>query len=153
MYKLSSSEPAAEVVWRGDAKNALYSSNVTPVIDDGIIYGCDCRGGSLVAARLSDGERLWETTAPTAGADERRPGHGSAFLTKNGDHYYIASETGDLIIARLTPEKYEEISRFHVLEPTSSAFGRPVVWSAPAFANRSAYMRNDREIVCVDLAE
>ena len=29
--------------------------------------------------------------------------------------------------------------------------GRPVVWSHPAFANKSVYARNDQEIVCVSL--
>jgi hypothetical protein len=30
--------------------------------------------------------------------------------------------------------------------------GRAVVWSHPAFAQRSMYARNDHEIVCVSLA-
>jgi outer membrane protein assembly factor BamB len=63
-----------------------------------------------------------------------------------------ANEKGDLIIARLSPKGYEEISRAHVLAPTTYAFGdRDVVWSAPAFADRCAFMRNDKEIVCVAL--
>ena len=153
LYKLSTDKPAAEVVWRGKPKTALYAANVTPMIDDGIIYGSDCSSGQMIAARLSDGERLWETTAPTAGADVRRPGHGSAFMAKNDDRYYIVSETGDLIIAKLSAESYEEISRFHILQPTSDAFGRPVVWSHPAFAKRSVFARNDKELVRVDLAQ
>ena len=48
---------------------------------------------------------------------------------------------------------YDEIGRFHVLEPTSSTFGRAVVWSHPAYANRCLYARNDKEIVCVSLAK
>jgi hypothetical protein len=39
-----------------------------------------------------------------------------------------------------------------VLDPTNTAWGRDVVWSHPAFANRSVYARNDKEIVCVSLA-
>ena len=39
-----------------------------------------------------------------------------------------------------------------VLEPTNNTFGRPVVWSHPAFAQRCLFARNDRELVCVDLA-
>ena len=31
--------------------------------------------------------------------------------------------------------------------------GRKVIWSYPAFANRSVYARNDREIICVSLAQ
>jgi outer membrane protein assembly factor BamB len=58
-----------------------------------------------------------------------------------------------LLIARLTPKSYEAISRAHLLEPTTEAFGRKVVWSHPAYANRSAFMRNDKEIICVSLAD
>ena len=42
--------------------------------------------------------------------------------------------------------------RAHLLEPTGTAAGRAVLWSHPAFANRRAYARNDKEIICVDLA-
>jgi hypothetical protein len=40
----------------------------------------------------------------------------------------------------------------HLLEPTNKAAGRSVVWSHPAFANRSIYARNDKEIICYSLA-
>jgi hypothetical protein len=32
-----------------------------------------------------------------------------------------------------------------------ASFGRDVLWSHPAFANRSVYVRNDKEIICVSL--
>jgi hypothetical protein len=64
----------------------------------------------------------------------------------------LFSEQGDLIFAKLSPEKYEEISRARLLEPDNRDPGRPVVWSHPAFANRCVYARNDHEIVCVSLA-
>jgi hypothetical protein len=57
-----------------------------------------------------------------------------------------------LILAELTPQAYRELGRAHVIEPTSDAFGRPVVWTHPAYANRHAFIRNDKEIICVDLA-
>ena len=63
------------------------------------------------------------------------------------------SETGELIIAKLSAERYEELDRARILAPTNEAFGRPVVWSHPAFANRRMVARNDQEIVCVSLAE
>ena len=58
-----------------------------------------------------------------------------------------------LIIACLSPAGYEEISRTHLLEPTNRDAGRLVVWSHPAFANRSMYARKDKEIIRVSLAE
>ncbi len=63
------------------------------------------------------------------------------------------NETGHLIIAKLSRAGYEEVDRWKMLEPTGSAFGRSVVWSHPAFANRCVYGRNDKEIVCVSLDE
>ena len=37
--------------------------------------------------------------------------------------------------------------RVQLLEPTNEDPHRSVVWSHPAFANRSVYARNDRELV------
>jgi outer membrane protein assembly factor BamB len=150
LFKMKPNGTGLEIVWRGVAKSALYAANATPLIDGETLYGSDCDTGALIALNLRDGKRLWSTFEPTTG--QRRASHGTAFLVKNGDHYYLASETGDLIIARLSPEKYEEVSRAHILKPTGEAFGRSVVWSHPAFANQCCFLRNDEELVCVDLA-
>jgi len=40
-----------------------------------------------------------------------------------------------------------------VIEQTNNAFGRKVVWSMPAFAQKKAFIRNDKELICVDLAK
>ena len=57
------------------------------------------------------------------------------------------------MIATLSRAGYEEISRTHLIEPTNVAFGRDVVWCAPAYANRAVVVRNDKEIIRVSLAE
>ena len=75
----------------------------------------------------------------------------SAFIVKQADRFFLYNETGDLIIARLTPQGYEGISRAHLLDPTNKAGGRPVTWSHPAFADGSIFVRNDRELIRVDL--
>src|SRR5437763_1723796 len=152
LFKLSRDKPAVDVVWIAKPNQAVFCSNSTPQIDGEAIYGNDCEVGNLRGVSLASGERLWETFKPTTGGD-RRESHGTAFLTKNGDRYFIFSETGDLIVARLTPEKYEEISRAHLIEPTNEAFGRPVVWNHPAYANKCVFVRNDKEIVCTNLAK
>jgi outer membrane protein assembly factor BamB len=151
LFQLDRTKPAVKVAWEGTPMTGVFCANSTPLIDGGTIYGNDCEVGNLRAVKLETGERLWETFQPTTGGD-RRASHGTAFLTKNGDRYFLFSETGDLVIARLTPEKYEEISRAHLLEPTSECFGRAVVWSHPAYANRCIFARNDKEIICASLA-
>ena len=74
-------------------------------------------------------------------------------MIRNEDRFFLFAETGQLILADLTNEGYEEHGRMQVLEPTGDCFGRPVVWSHPALANKKLFVRNDKEIVCVDLAE
>lgn len=150
LLKLGSDAPTAEVAWRGQGNTSIYCSNSTPVVVDGVMYGTDCRAGSLRATEFETGKRLWETYDLTA--SHRPTNHGTVFLVRTGDRFFLFSETGDLAIARLSAEKYEEISRAHVIEPTGEAFGRPVVWTHPAFANRCAFIRNDKELICVSLA-
>jgi outer membrane protein assembly factor BamB len=153
-FRLSSDKPAATRIWEGKRDTAVYPVNSTPFIEDGIIYGVD-QPGALRAVRIETGERLWETHRPVVGRDEppgTRHGSGTAFLVKNGDRFVIFGETGDLILAKLSATGYQEISRVKILEPTLSTFGRTMVWSHPAFANRCVYARNDKEIVCVSLA-
>lgn len=151
LLKLDDASPAAEIVWRGKASNAVYCANSTPFLEDGMIYGCDISTGALMGVRLQDGERLWQTLEPTTGGT-RRERYGTAFLVKHEDRFLLFSETGHLILARLTPQGYSEISRFPLLEPTTAVFGRNVVWSHPAFAQRSVFARNDKELVRVNLA-
>ncbi len=151
LLKLADDRPAVDIVWRGEPQTAVYSSNVTPFMLDGVIYGCDIQTGALMAVRMADGERLWQTVAPTMGPD-RRGRYGTAFLIRHEDRFFLFSETGDLILARLSSEGYEELDRTRVLEPTNEVFGRRLVWSHPAFAHRSVFARNDKELVRVSLA-
>ncbi|MGE3780349.1 MAG: PQQ-binding-like beta-propeller repeat protein, partial [Pirellulaceae bacterium] len=151
VLRLAADRPAAEEVWRGQTKNSVYCANSTPFVSDGYVYGCDCNTGHLRCVRLADGERQWETLVPTAGGDQRAA-HGTAFIVRHQDRYFLFSETGDLILCRMTPAGYDEVDRAHLLEPTSSAFGRNVVWSHPAFAQRCVFARNDKEVICVSLA-
>ena len=85
---------------------------------------------------------------------KRRIRHGTAFLYRLGesDQFYIMSENGDFIIAELTTRGYREIGRQHILEPTNFTAGRKVVWSPPAFADRTLFARNDKKLVAVDLS-
>ncbi len=135
--------------WTGSKDVGVYCSNMTPLIQDGVVYGIDVEKGWLAAVRLSDGERLWTTYEPTT--NDRRARHATAFIVSLGDRAVLFNESGDLIMAKLTPEKYVELGRTHLLEPTGEAFGRSVVWSHPAFANGHVFARNDKEVVCVSL--
>ena len=66
----------------------------------------------------------------------------------------MLNERGELIIARLSPKGYEEISRAKLLDPTLQGLNERggVCWSHPAFAYRHVFARNDKQLVCADLA-
>ena len=150
LLQLGRDKPSAEVVWRGQKDVGIGPVSSVPFLEGETMYGVD-RQGELRGVNLQDGAHLWSTYAPTT--TRGRANSGTAFLVKNGDRFFLFGETGDLVIARLTPAGYDEISRAHLIDPTTDAFGRDVVWSHPAFANRCVFVRNDKEIVCVSLAE
>lgn len=153
LLQLEKKSPGAKVVWRGNVRNSIFPANATPIVDEGIMYGADCKGGELRAVRFETGERLWQSYAATTG--NRRGGHGTAFLVKNTYNglYYIFSETGDLVLAKLTPKAYTEIARMNLVKPTQECFGRDVIWSHPAFAQKCVFARNSKELVCYSLAQ
>ncbi len=150
MLKLTQDKPGVEVVWRNKKGFAISPVNVQPFVDGQVIYGFD-ESGELRAIEVPSGKRLWSTTAPLTGGDPL--GSGTAFLTKNGDRFFLFNELGELLLAKLSPEGYEELGRAKLLNPTNTAFGRKVVWCAPAYANKKLYVRNDQELICVDLAK
>ena len=157
VLKLDASAPTAEVAWRDPGPRSLFPGNMTPLIDEGLVYGCDIQSGQLKAVSLADGSAVWETAEPVtpAGFEGRRPPrHATAFLTQvvGQDRFLLFNEAGELIFATLDPKGYAELSRAKVLEPTNEAFRRDVVWSHPAYADRAAFVRNDEKIVRVNLA-
>lgn len=149
LLKLRGDAPGVEVVWRNRPKQGISAVNVQPFVADGLVYGFH-ESGELRAMRVPEGDFAWRGGGPLGG---RPQGSGTAFITRHRDRYFLFTETGDLVIARLTPAGYEEVSRTHLIEPTNVAFGRPVVWCPPAYANKSIVVRNDAEVIRVSLAE
>jgi outer membrane protein assembly factor BamB len=149
LLKLAVDAPGVDVVWRNRPKQGISAVNVQPFVADGLVYGFH-ESGELRAMRIPEGDFAWRGGGPLPG---RLQGSGTAFITRHGDRYFLFTETGDLVIARLTPQGYEELSRTHLIEPTNVAFGREVVWCPPAYANRAIVVRNDREVVRVSLAK
>lgn len=153
MLRLRQDKPDIDKLWQisgRDERNteALHSIISTPVFENGYIYGVDSYG-ELRCLDANDGHRLWEdnTAVPTARWS-------TIHFVKNGDRYFLFNERGDLIIARLSPKGYDEISRAHLLEPTLDQLRQRggVCWSHPGFANKHFFARNDKELVCVNLA-
>jgi len=148
LVKLGKDSPTAEVEWRDERDKALSPVNVQPFLLDDVMYGFD-QDGSFHAVELPSGKRVWTTAAPYG---DRAAGCASAFIVRQGARFWLFTERGELLIAELSRAGFRELDRAPIVEPTGTAFGRRVVWSTPAFAGRRAYVRNDQELVCVDLA-
>jgi outer membrane protein assembly factor BamB len=144
----------ASVVWQIPNKNpekpeSLCCLMPSPVLKDGHIYGVGFEG-DLRCLKMEDGKQLWQSYGEIAG---KKSDCGTAFLVPQGDRFVIFNDQGDLILAQLSPQGYHEIDRARILEPVEVARGRHVVWSHPAFAHRCIFARNEKEMVCVSLAE
>ncbi len=148
MIEMDPGTPAAKEVWRG-RKQVICPVNVQPHLVDDVLYGFDQRG-VLRALRLPEGTKLWETNKVNGG---RPKDSQTAFIVRHEQQFWLFNELGELIIARMTPTGYTEIDRARVIQPDNFALGRDVVWSMPAFANKHAYVRNDSELICIDLAQ
>jgi outer membrane protein assembly factor BamB len=151
LLKLTADKPGAEVVWKDKKGLGMSPINVQPALVDNVLYGFDDENGML-AVELPSGKRVWDTTTNGPLGDQPK-GSDTAFMVKNGDRFFFFAETGHIVIGKLSPKGYEEIDRAKVIEQTGAAFGRKVVWCAPAFADKKAFIRNDKEIICVDLAK
>lgn len=150
MIELDEQGRPADTLWTGKPKIGVYSGNATALFEGDVIYGSDCGTGEFIAVDAETGEQFWTTFELTTGGD-RRASHGTAFAVQHFDKHLIFAETGELIFTKLAPEGFLELGRMQVLEPTGDCFGRKVVWSHPAFAERSMFARNDEELVCVSL--
>ena len=151
LYRIHPNRAGATLLWKGSSNSdmetdGIHSLLAVPVIEGDYIYGIDSYG-ILRCLRLSTGERVWETQQVTG----ERSIWSSAMIVRHGDRYFINNDRGDLIIARFSPEGYEEISRTKLIEPTTPPQTRrelkAVNWSHPAYANRHIIARNDEEVV------
>lgn len=142
-------KPTAEKVWRNERSLGTSPVNVQPFLQDNVLYSYS-EDGTFHAIELPSGKRLWSSGGPVG---KQPVANGTAFIVKNGDRFFFFAETGHLVIGKLSKEKYEEIDRAKLLEPTGKAFNQKRVWCMPAFADKKMYVRNDKELICVDLAK
>ena len=125
-------------------RQALKTHWNTPVLRDGYVYGSSGRNAGdaqLVSVNWTTGVVGWS-----------EGGLGRSSVTLVDDHLLILGEYGDLVLARATPEKYEEVSR---VRPLDAASGRellaPPCWAAPVIARGLVFVRGTGRVVCLDL--
>ena len=156
LLELTSDPPGFKEIWRDANKKpkqreTMNAMITTPVVKDGFAYGVGYTGrgeGVLRCVEVATGEAKWTELKWIGGKPLM---FASGFITPHEDRFFIFDDIGELIICNLTPEGFTEIDRAKLLDPTSVARGRDVLWSHPAYANGQMIARNDKEIICVDL--
>ena len=158
MLKIKADPPGVEELWRTQktdprSKESLNSMMTTPVVKGEHAYGIAYNGrgqGVLRCVSLEDGKAVW---TEDAWMEDEPVVFATTFMIENQGRYILFNDNGELMFANLSPEGFEVIDKAKILEPTSVARGRDVVWSHPAYSNKKMFVRNDKEIVCVDLSK
>lgn len=123
----SNGRVTAQPVWMNkNMRNHMASS----VYHEGHLYGFD--EANFKCLDVATGEDKWKAR-----------GLGKGTLMYADGHFIVLSERGKLVLVEATPSAY--------IEKTSAQVLRGKCWTMPALANGKLYLRNEKEMVCLDL--
>jgi outer membrane protein assembly factor BamB len=151
MLQLDQEKLAVRELWHARGRSeqdteALQSIISTPIWRGTHIYGVDSYG-ELRCLEAKSGDRIWEDRTATP-----RARWSTIHFVSHGADVWMFNERGELLITRLSPERFEERSRTKLIRPTLEQLRRRegVCWAHPAFADGRILARNDEELVCFD---
>ena len=150
MLKLNRDKPGVSILWPEELRplRIYVSDTSTPLLQDGLVFSPTSKG-QLLCLDAATGKQLWQADQ----VSESKSGasiHLTAVPSIRG--VFLFTDRGDLILSRLTAAGYQELSRFHLLDPTADYGRRKMAWVPPAYAGRCVFARNDKELVCASLA-
>lgn len=118
------------------ANKDLKINLATPVLVDGYLY-CQGANKDYVCASAANGELKWSQP----GFGQGKKDYASTIVT--GKNLLVLAEDGQLLLLKANPEKYTELGRVQACGNT---------WSFPAYADGKLYVRDGRQLACLDLA-
>ena len=154
MVRVPKDKLTSEVIWKEvgpDEQNtqSLHAMIGTCLLQDGFIYGADSYG-EFRCLDAETGKRIWEdlTAVPKAR-------WATIHMVRQADRVWMFNERGELLIAKLSKKGLNIIDRCQLIEPTEVQLGQRggVCWSHPAYAEKSVFARNDRQLVRASLAK
>ena len=158
LLKLSPDELAVELGWHRKGRDeqhtdALQTTMATPVRFGDYSYGGDS-DGDLRCLYARNGDRIWEDLSAVPKARWSNI-HLVKHPASSENSVWMFNERGELLITELSPEGLNIISRAKLIEPTRDQLNSRggVTWAHPAFAYKHVFARNDKELVCANLAK
>ena len=103
------------------------------------LYGDSDDAGVPYCANLLTGEVVWKG---------RGSGKGSIAVAAANDRLYLHYADGTMVLAKASPEKYEEVGSFTV--PNS---GERPSWTHPVILDGKLYVRENNALLCYDIKE
>ncbi len=100
------------------------------------LYGDSDANGIPWCADFETGEVRWK---------KRGSGKGSASITAAEGHLYIWYSNSVMVLAKASPEEYQEVSSFEI------EGGERPSWAHPVILGGRLYLRRDDQIFCYDL--
>lgn len=139
--ELAGAGVSAKEVWSG---NQLSNDVCSSVLVAGSVYGFDIRQAQASTHRPARGSfRCLDALTGRVRWDEPTVGQGTPIAVDG--KLVIWTETGELVLARLDPERFAELGRARLLG------GGGMCWAAPALSGRRLFVRDARRAMCVHL--
>lgn len=134
LFKLKAAGPP-EIVWESKGKkSAMMNYWANAVAHDGHLYGYSGQFDERIdlnCVEIATGKLQWS---------QKGFGKGSVMLADG--HLFMTTKKGDLVLAKATPDKYEELARVTILGENRTV---------PTLANKRLYLRDRQNIYCLDV--
>ena len=124
----------AKEIWRNKDAAMNFTS---PVVVGDHVYGIG-PSKNVICIDAATGKIVWEKTGIIQSSADRAVG---AFIVM-GANILLLTDTGELVLFAAEPKAYREIGRTQVSGKT---------WCNPAYADGRLYLRDERQLRCVEL--
>jgi outer membrane protein assembly factor BamB len=114
--------------WRNEDVSMYMSS---PAVNGTTLFGLSNRNrGQFFAIDIATGKTLWTTKGREAE---------NASIVRAGDYLLLATTNSELIVARASAARYEEVKRYVVADSA--------MWAHPAFAGRTIIVKDANKLI------
>jgi outer membrane protein assembly factor BamB len=131
-------KPTATDVWKNPVLTCYFSTPVTVGKDHlYMVTGSILPpSATLRCVEFQTGKELW--SKPKIGK------YHAALLRTADDKLLLLDDAGNLILLDANPKEYRELARAKICGPT---------WAHPALADGRLYLRDDKELICLQLGD